>query len=374
LHETGYRSIFRGLEKEKRPEGNGFLSGIKFAGFGGWDHPIIYCKWKYSGIQMIIKYTKIFAAMMILIGGFYFAANESIDKAIKTCGMKVVHDSNEAYLQDAFDNAAAGFLILSGVKSGLAVIEGSEVGVGFNLQLGDIVQSVYDYVDISWKTALAGGTVLLLTRLMLQTINLMDHWSLSILFFILLALLISRSFFAAYTQISDLLKEIALFLVVLTSVLYFILPFSVSGAAFLSKAITQPLILESQKGFASMKEALSMENLNQRFFPENDTEEDSILSKLNIKAKVEKIKKRLNDLGTFFKGKTEEIAILTIKLIAGYLFDCIIFPLIFFMILYFFTKGMLGYLFGIRRSYTTTKELEEILMRYRPGPRERKAG
>jgi hypothetical protein len=323
---------------------------------------------------MIIKYAKIFAAMTIIIGGIYFAANEYLDKAINTCGMKAVHDSNEAYLQGAFDNAAAGFLILSGIKSGLAVIEGSEVGVGFNLQLGDIVQSVYDYVDISWKTVLAGGTVLLLTRLMLQTVNLIDHWSLSMLFFVLLALLISRGFFPAYTTISGLFKEISLFFAVLATVFYFVLPFSISGAAFLSKAITQPLIQESQKGFANIKEAISMEHLSQKFFPENDAEKNSILSKLDIRAKMEKIKKRLNDMGTYFKGKTEEIAILTIKLIAGYLFDCIIFPVIFFIILYLFTKGTFGYLFGGRQRYIGTKQLEEILMKLRPGPKERKIG
>ncbi len=54
-----------------------------------------------------------------------------MDKTINFLGMQQVADSNDAYLQAAFDRSLAGFLVLSGIKSGLAVIEGSEVGIGF---------------------------------------------------------------------------------------------------------------------------------------------------------------------------------------------------------------------------------------------------
>ncbi len=108
-------------------------------------------------------------AMILTMAGY-------ADTLIQGAGMGLVTDSNRDYLTDAFDRCLVGFLVLSGIKSGLAIIEGSEVGIGFNLEIGDIVQSVYDYVDVAWKTALAGGTVLLMTRFCLDAVALVDHW------------------------------------------------------------------------------------------------------------------------------------------------------------------------------------------------------
>ena len=92
--------------------------------------------------------------------------------------------TNHRYLDESYDRALEGFLVLSAVKSGLAVIEGSEVGIGFSLEVGDLVQSVYDYVNIAWKTVLAGGTILLITRLALDGVTLVDHWVLALVFFL----------------------------------------------------------------------------------------------------------------------------------------------------------------------------------------------
>ena len=104
--------------------------------------------------------TKKILVLAILSLACFTAVTGILDKSIGFFGMQRLGEANDAYLQEAFDRSLSGFLILSGIKSGLAVIEGSEVGIGFNLEIGDIVQSVYDYVDIAWKTALAGGAVL----------------------------------------------------------------------------------------------------------------------------------------------------------------------------------------------------------------------
>ena len=43
------------------------------------------------------------------------------------------------------------FAGMSGIKGVLAVLEGSSVGVGFQLEIGDLAQPLYDYVDFFWK-------------------------------------------------------------------------------------------------------------------------------------------------------------------------------------------------------------------------------
>lgn len=61
------------------------------------------------------------------------------------------------------------FLVISGIKAGLALIEGSSVGIGVELELGDLIQPVYDYVDFFWRMFLYAFLVLGFYKLLLET-------------------------------------------------------------------------------------------------------------------------------------------------------------------------------------------------------------
>ena len=65
------------------------------------------------------------------------------------------------------------FLLVSTLKSSLAVIEGSDIGVGFRVELGDMVQSVYDLVDFTWKILLYGILIITFNKLIFDS-NLID--------------------------------------------------------------------------------------------------------------------------------------------------------------------------------------------------------
>jgi len=277
------------------------------------------------------------------------------DTLIQGAGMGLVTDSNRDYLTDAFDRSLVGFLILSGIKSGLAIIEGSEVGIGFNLEIGDIVQSVYDYVDVAWKTALAGGVILLMTRFCLDAVALVDHW-----FLILMLLGISVYWVLAWylpqmKRFNRVARESVIFLAVVSLTLYIVLPIAITGASFLSRSITQPLIEATQDEFQEINQAFSPQRMHTSLFPP-ETEPESIFSSLDFTAQFEKTKERIQAIGEYFKDKTRHIAVLTLKLVAGYLFDCIIFPLTFFVILYLFTRNFIRF---INRSVEILPSYEE---------------
>ena len=301
--------------------------------------------------------------LLILLTATVTAATGHLDVLIKKSGGTFLFDSNEKYLQESFDRSMKGFLVLSGIKGGLAVLEGSEVGVGFNLQVGDIVQSIYDYVDIAWKTALAGGTILLLIQLILQTVNLIDHWCLFSLLLVFLSLHLLDWVLPGRKKLNRILKECLLVISVLTVALYLILPFSIAGAAFLSKQITQPLVEEAQKGFESLQQDLSPQSLNKRFFPKNQ-EKGSLWSHLDFEAKLENCRTAIIKMIEYLEKITEDFAFWTIQIIAGYLFDCMIFPLAFFISIYILVKHILAYFIGIRRDHTMKEDLEAILARY----------
>ena len=280
--------------------------------------------------------------ILILVAGILAAAGHA-DLVVDSVGMGRVSEANLAYLNDAFDRSLSGFLVLSGIKSGLAIIEGSEVGIGFNLEIGDIVQAVYDYVDVAWKTALAGGTVLLMTRLCLEAVALIDHWCLSVLLLGVGVYLIFRWFLPGCEKTTRIVREAILFLAVLTVILYVILPISITGASYLSKKITQPIIEETQAGFEDIHREFSPGYLSKGFFPD-DVKEGSLFPGFDFKAKYENTKERIQFIGSFFKERTHHMAVLTLKLIAGYVFDCIVFPLTFFVVLYLFTKNIVNFI------------------------------
>jgi hypothetical protein len=293
-------------------------------------------------MSMTMQYIKKSLLLVIILGAVILAAAGYADLLVDGVGMGSISDANLAYLDDAFDRSLAGFLILSGIKSGLAIIEGSEVGIGFNLEIGDIVQAVYDYVDVAWKTALAGGTVLLLTRLCLEAVALIDHWCMSVMLLGVGVYLIFRWFLAGCLRTTRIIREATLFLVVLTVILYVILPISITGASYLSKRITQPIIEETQAGFEDIHREFSPGYLSKGFFPE-DVKEGSLFPGFDFKAKYESTRNRIQYIGSFFKERTHHMAVLTFKLIAGYVFDCIIFPLTFFVVLYLFTKNIVNF-------------------------------
>ena len=293
-------------------------------------------------MPMTTQHVKKSLLLVLILAAGILAAGGYADILVDAVGMGSVSQTNLAYLDDAFDRSLSGFLILSGIKSGLAIIEGSEVGIGFNLEIGDIVQAVYDYVDVAWKTALAGGTVLLMTRMCLEAVALIDHWFLTAMLFGVGVYLFLRWFLGGYGRTIQLFREATLFLGILSFILYIILPISITGASFLSKKITQPMIEETQTGFEAIHKEFSPGYLDRGFFPEN-VKEGSLFPGFDFKAKYEYTKERIQYIGAFFKDKTRHMAVLTLKLVAGYVFDCIIFPLTFFGVLYLVTKNMVTF-------------------------------
>jgi hypothetical protein len=67
------------------------------------------------------------------------------------------------------ERQSASFLLVSTLKSSLAVIEGSDIGVGFRLEVGDIIQSTYDLVDFTWKILLYGILLITFSKIMFES-------------------------------------------------------------------------------------------------------------------------------------------------------------------------------------------------------------
>ncbi len=83
------------------------------------------------------------------------------------------YDALNAHAMELVDKTLerdqATFLVITAIKATLAVIEGSEVGVGFELEVGDVVQPAYDYVDFFWEMFLYAFLILGSYKLLMET-------------------------------------------------------------------------------------------------------------------------------------------------------------------------------------------------------------
>jgi len=238
------------------------------------------------------------------------------------------------------------------------------VGIGFSLEIGDGVQAIYDYVDLCWRTVLAGGTVLLLMKLILQIIFLVRHWFLFTALLFGLVLFALNWVFKEQNKAHKYSRDALLFVSVLCVTLYVILPVCVASASYLSQKITEPLIDEAQEGFSKLEKDMTPEVMHDKFFPEQDKKDESFLSKLDFSAKIAQSKTVLRKITVWIKKTTKDFAIWTIKLISAYIFDCIVFPYAFLIVAYGLTKGLLVYVFGKSQSTTMKEDMEKVIKKY----------
>ncbi|MFC1501920.1 hypothetical protein ACFL6A_00740 [bacterium] len=282
----------------------------------------------------------------LLILAILLSATGLITQGLHALGLGKLSRSNEAYLQKSFRHSLSTFAVLSAIKVGLAVVEGTEIGIGFGIPIGDAVTAAYDYVDLAWRTVLLSSAVLLGTQYILQMADLASKWFLVCTLACILLMHIARWFFGKYHGIRRSLRDICLLLTVLTISLYILLPLSVTGGRFLSERITAPSLQESEEGFSHLKTDL---------FPDADTRQSGLFSKINT------AKDKLKQIIAYLSMKTTELSLWVLKMIAGYIFDTLVFPLVLFVFLVWFTRLTARYLFQIRRQQTLKEDLESIM-------------
>jgi len=276
-----------------------------------------------------IPLTRLIIAILLMVALLLTVVGLT-DRFLGTCGLDRLASKNEAYLESAFQRSLRTFAVLSTIKVGLAVVEGSEIGVGFGLQVGDVVQAAYDYVDIAWRTVLAGGILLLGTRILLEAAALLAPWLLAVTFAAFALIIVTQGTPPRLPRAHRTLRQVAVFMTVLTTACCLLLPLSIAGGAWLSSRITAPSAEEAESGLSGLKEDL---------FVEDQTTD------AGLTAKWTQMKDRLDHTASYLKEKASVLVVWILKLIAAYLFDCLVFPLVLFVLLVWCAKVIAGGLF-----------------------------
>ncbi len=270
-------------------------------------------------------------------------------QALGYLGLDPLSQSNEVYLEKSFHRAMNTFGVLSGIKVGLAIVEGTEVGVGASVQIGDAVQAAYDYVDIAWRTVLASSVILLGTQYLLKTANLIGQGFLSSIFIFMLFIEFITLLFRKTGTLRRILKDITLLMLLVTLSLLIMLPLSVTGGRWLSQKITAPSLQEAESGFEEIQSSL---------FPEASGDQKGILKT------VTGIRDKLTSVIRFLTVKADQMREWMLKMMAGYLFDCLIFPIVLFLLFFWLVRLAGRYFFHIHHEQTFRQDVAKMMTQH----------
>ncbi|MFW6303429.1 MAG: hypothetical protein ACOC2L_02295 [Candidatus Sumerlaeota bacterium] len=125
----------------------------------GWIHRL-----REAMAQRSVRIT--IALVLLVVGAGLFLFPEQGSYAI---GLDYLNGRGNELVDEALKKNGQAFLIVSGIKATLALIEGSSIGVGFDLEVGDLAQPTYDYVDFIWKMFLWATTILLAYKVLIES-------------------------------------------------------------------------------------------------------------------------------------------------------------------------------------------------------------
>lgn len=108
----------------------------------------------------------VLATMLVFVGLTVLLAQDQI---AKVTGFDRLVESSMGLIDESMMDNQKTFLVFSAIKASLALIEGSTVGVGLEVQVGDLIQPAYDYVDFFWRVFLFAFVILGFYKILLET-------------------------------------------------------------------------------------------------------------------------------------------------------------------------------------------------------------
>lgn len=253
-------------------------------------------------------------AIVVLLAGAVACFVGTLDEPIEWLQQHPLGQPADEHLDEALRQATVGFMTVSTIKAGLAVLEGSslnaQLGMGVSIQVGDVIQAIYDYVDIAWRTLFVAAVALLGLKLVLATAVDVAPFVLGLFLVIGALVLLTNAdgrFQRARAGGLDLVRTLPVLLIVLV----FVLPASVLGASALSERLTAVMLEEAGAELEAVETVLA---------PLHDPQGGWMERMRDARDSLERLLTQLRSRG-------EALFLATLRLIVGYLFDCVVFPL-----------------------------------------------
>ena len=290
---------------------------------------------------------------MIRVGILLTLAILSITGVFTKFQQKVILPPAENYVEQSQEKALAAFITISVVKGLVAVIEGSDV-VG--IEVGDIVQPLYDAIDITWKLITASLASLYAIEVLLKLCTSLSTFFLSILFILLLLFQFTRK---------DTVKKAAYFTGILVFTFFLAIPLTLFISGKFSDSYSKPVREEFDLKMAEFETEYKA-RLSELQEGDLITLEGGDISLTNIQLpdinfpKFHLIKAIFTDMA----GLIEELPDLLLRTGVSWLLDVIIVPIGLLLLLYklamLFTEALFGELKAEKLNRTLKKHLEKL--------------
>ena len=230
------------------------------------------------------------------------------------------------YIKASYEESKKLFITLSLLKGVADVIEGSTVNVsmilGMDIQVGDVIQPIYDIINAIWKVALASIVVLKIETIYFEIFKVKVG---SFLIFLSLVIILPYTFFK--NRITEILKQISKYIILVFLFIYIILP----GGILLSSAISNYFELEYKRP-AIIKLDNSLDRLNR--VKDDLFKLEQSKSIFNIPGQIESAKSRIDNFGKEINNVSQDMIESTPVIIGIMLLSYIILPLIIIFLLY----------------------------------------
>ena len=115
-------------------------------------------------MTMAIKENKSKIIKILVLCGIVLSLFGLLSKVFEITVYDFLKKESQQYMQDSYNESKKLFVTLSVLKGTMAVIEGSTLNanavVGVDVELGDVVEPIYDMVNILWRSSLVSVVIL----------------------------------------------------------------------------------------------------------------------------------------------------------------------------------------------------------------------
>ena len=286
-----------------------------------------------NGVNQWIKNNKGIILKVLIILGIIFCIFGVMNVIFENTIFNLLKNLTKPYLDKTYDESKKLFLVLSLIKGTTDVIEGSTVNVsmilGMEIEVGDIVQPIYDIINILWKISLASTVILKLESLYFEIFKVKIA---NLLIFISLVSLLPYTFIK--NKVTSIFKSISKYSFFILMFIYLVLPGSLLINSYISRYFE-----EEYKKPAIEKLDKSLDKLNEvkdRLFTFEQSK-----SIFDVPGQINSTKEKVEDFNKEIVSVSKSLSENTPLIIGVMLLTTIILPILIILFLYKVTRIMI---------------------------------
>lgn len=286
-----------------------------------------------NGVNQWIENNKGIILKVLIILGIIFCIFGVMNVIFENTIFNLLKNLTKPYLDKTYDESKKLFLVLSLIKGTTDVIEGSTVNVsmilGMEIEVGDIVQPIYDIINILWKISLASTVILKLESLYFEIFKVKIA---NLLIFISLVSLLPYTFIK--NKVTSIFKSISKYSFFILVFIYLVLPGSLLINSYISRYFE-----EEYKKPAIEKLDRSLDKLNEvkdRLFTFEQSK-----SIFDVPGQINSTKEKVEDFNKEIVSVSKSLSENTPLIIGIMLLTTIILPILIILFLYKVTRIMI---------------------------------